>query len=71
MIHGAASSDVTSQIARVEIEADDGAYLLLYFDANGNCLTDTWHETVEQAKAQAQFEFEIEEDNWKSVRSDA
>jgi hypothetical protein len=50
--------------AWVQIEAGDGGYLLLYFDASGKCLTDTWHLTVEEAKAQAQFEFGIEEAAW-------
>ena len=56
--------DVTSQIARVEIEQGDGACYLFYFDANGKCLTDTWHETVDGAKAQALFEFQIDEHDW-------
>jgi hypothetical protein len=67
MLHGAVSTDVTSQIAWVEIEASDGACSLFYFDANGTCLTDTWHETIQQAKAQARFEFEVEESDWKDV----
>ena len=71
MLQGAASTDVTSQIAWVEIEASAGACSLFYFDASGNCQTDTWHETVEQALAQARFEFEIEECNWKDVDADA
>jgi hypothetical protein len=71
VVHGPALEDVTSQIAWVEIEAADGACYLFYFDANGNCLTDTWHETVERAKAQAQFEFETDEGDWKDVDADA
>jgi hypothetical protein len=71
VIHVAASVDVTSQIAWVEIEERDGAFYLFYFDSNGNRLTDTWHETVERAKAQARFEFEIEEHDWNDVRSNA
>ncbi len=71
MLHGAASADVTSQIAGVEIEARDGNIYLFYFGANGTCLTDTWHQTVERAKSQAQFEFEIEEHDWNDVPSNA
>jgi hypothetical protein len=41
--------------------------LLLYFDADGECLADTWHKSVEGAKEQTRFEFEIEETDWKHV----
>jgi hypothetical protein len=59
--------NVTSNIAWVEIEPADGAFYLLYFSTAGECLTDTWHESIEQAKHQALFEFEIEEADWKEV----
>lgn len=52
--------------AWVEIVAEDGAYFLLYFAA-GVCQTDTWHETLGQAKAQARHEFGIEEHEWREV----
>ena len=65
VIHGAESLDIASQIAWVDIEPPtDGAYLLLYFNANGDCLADTWHESAEHAKEQARFEFEIEDTDW-------
>lgn len=53
----------------VEI-ADDGggSFLLLYFDEEGNELTDTWHETVDDAKRQAEFEFCIGDNDWQDVR---
>ena len=54
--------------AYVEIEpSGDGAFYLFYFDAKGVCMTDTWHESVERAKAQAEFEFEITEQDWEDV----
>ena len=51
----------------VEIQADEGAFSLLYLDEHGACLTDTWHETLERAKAQATHEFGIREDEWEVV----
>jgi hypothetical protein len=48
----------------VEIQPADGAFFLLYLDEHGDCLTDTWHQTLEQAKAQARHEFGIGEDDW-------
>lgn len=70
LIPGAESIDLASQIAWLELETADGGSYLYYFDANGECLADTWHESPERAKAQARFELEIEEHDWYSVRSD-
>lgn len=50
--------------AFVKIEHSDGAYYLLYFDAAGDGVTDTWHQSLEDAKRQAKFEFEIEASEW-------
>lgn len=54
-----------TQPAWVGISPEDNGYYLLHFDAEGLCLTDTWHESLERAKAQARFEFEIEERDWR------
>ena len=43
---------------------DDDAYYLLYLDDSGNELTDTWHETINDAKAQAEFEFSVAPSEW-------
>ncbi|HEY3803303.1 MAG TPA: hypothetical protein VGL61_11880 [Kofleriaceae bacterium] len=53
--------------AYVTIESADGAFYLLYFDADGRCMTDTWHQTLDAAKRQAQFEFEIADGDWEAV----
>jgi hypothetical protein len=53
--------------AAVEIRPEDGAYFLLYLNKHGDCLSDTWHQTLEQAKAQAQREFGIVEDDWEDA----
>ncbi len=55
--------------ALVEIQPADGAFFLLYLDAHGECLTDTWHQTLEQAKAQARHEFGIGEDDWEDLET--
>jgi len=69
IIHGRESEDIASQIAWVEIEpADaDGNFFLFYFTAAGTFLTDTWHQSLEDAKEQARFEFEIEDADWQEV----
>lgn len=52
------------QPAWVEIHEDKHGWFLFYFDADGEFLTDGWHETLEKAKHQAAFEFEIRADEW-------
>lgn len=45
------------------IEIKVGA-LLLRLDIRGDCLADTWHEDVEAAKRQAEFEYGVRPDDW-------
>jgi hypothetical protein len=49
----------------VEVVEQEGAVYLLRLDDDGQCIADTWHETVDAAKAQANFEFGIEDGDWK------
>ena len=56
-----------SNIALLEIEPSDGAFFLLYCDAEGLCLADTWHTSLEDAKHQARSEFGIENEDWQEV----
>ena len=51
----------------VEIQETDEGWLLLRIDAEGEPITDTWHASLEEAKEQARFEYEIEEDDWKPI----
>ena len=53
--------------ASVEIQYRDGGYFLLYFDAANDCFGDSWHSSLEEAKAQAKFEFGIEERDWEDL----
>jgi hypothetical protein len=53
--------------ALVEIEQDDGGYYLFYLDAAGHYLAHTWHETLDDAKAQAHSELAIEDTEWAPV----
>ena len=58
------------QPAWVEIVEDTSAFYLLYFDAEGVCLTDTWHETLDSAKGQAEYEFNISSTEWETVKEE-
>jgi hypothetical protein len=51
----------------VQIEPATDGYSLLYLDSAENCLTDTWHPSLQEAKAQAAFEFEIRDGDWSVV----
>lgn len=50
--------------AFVEIKANESGFLLLRFDADGQFSGDTWHQSLEEAKEQARFEFGIIESDW-------
>ena len=43
---------------------DDSDFYLFYCDKDGIEFTDTLHETVAAAKAQAKFEFNVQPDEW-------
>ena len=49
-------------------EADDseGAHSLFYCDAEWNIVSDTWHRTLEDAKHQAEFEYEGIGHSWRT-----
>ena len=53
----------------VEISEEDGAYYLFHLDADGVCFADTWHQSLDEAKEQATFEFGIEPSDWAEVES--
>ncbi len=48
----------------VEITEDSGGFLLLRYNDADECVGDTWHLTLAEAKAQAEFEYGISEAGW-------
>jgi len=44
--------------------ADSEGYYLLYCDADRNELTDAFHDTIEEAFAQAEWEFNVKPFEW-------
>lgn len=46
---------------------DDDAVYLFGCDADWNNITDTWHQTVDDAKHQAEFEYQGVSDTWTNV----
>ena len=46
---------------------NNNGYYLFYLDPDWEEVTDTWHESVERAKHQAEFEYEGITSKWVSV----
>jgi len=63
-VHRGSDAQALPTPASVEIEEGDGGFYLFRLDASGKCISDTWHESLERAKAQAQFEYRIGEKDW-------
>jgi len=55
-----------SALSIVQCDGDAG-YDLLYLDAEGNEITDTWHQTIEDAMRQAEFEYAGISAEWQDV----
>jgi hypothetical protein len=45
----------------------DTAFYLYYCDSSGREMTDTWHESLARAMAQAEWEFEVTPEDWETV----
>jgi hypothetical protein len=52
---------------RIVSYPDDNGYYLFYCDGNGVEMTDTYHESIERALSQAEWEFEVKPDEWEVV----
>ena len=71
-ILGSNGPETTSELpvaVRVEIVAADDGIFLLRFDKDGEFCGDTWHQSIEEAKEQACFEFNISASDWNTVAS--
>jgi hypothetical protein len=44
--------------------ASEEAFYLFGCDADWQCVTDSWHQTLDDAKHQAEFEYEGVTDTW-------
>ena len=55
-----------AQLRVAQIGAESG-YYLLYLDQDGQEMTDTWHETLDGALLQAEFEFNVKRTDWSEA----
>ena len=56
---------------RLAIAPDADGFLLLHFTEDGKDFADTWHPTIADAKEQAAFEVDAENDHWLQFQSAA
>jgi len=56
------------QLTIAQIPPDQG-YYLLYLDEEGNEITDTYHDSLEAALAQAEWEFNVGAHEWENLKS--
>lgn len=71
---GAPFTDVTLQVARLEIEDledGSGACALIRRDAQGELIWRTRHASLQETKWQARFEYATEEADWKDSAQNA
>jgi hypothetical protein len=47
-----------------QLPPDEG-YYLLYLDDQGEEITDTYHDSVDKALAQAKWEFDVDPEEWE------
>lgn len=59
-----AAGTAYSTAARLELHAQSYGVELIRFDVDGRFAGDSWHETIEDAKRQAKFEFDVEASDW-------
>jgi hypothetical protein len=54
-------------VLRISRYVDDPGFYLLYLDAAGDDMTDTWYQTLDDAMEQATFEFDVRPHEWQLV----
>lgn len=65
-LHGIKPIPTPVELRIVQYNSDPGFYLF-YCDALGSELTDTYHDSIKEAMAQAEWEFEVKTGEWESV----
>jgi len=68
--HGTHPVPAPAVLRIVQYESDSGFYLF-YCDESGTAMIDTYHESIEAAMDQAEFEFRVEESDWEDTEAGA
>jgi hypothetical protein len=45
-------------------EDKDGSFYLFHYNSQNDCIADSWFQSLEQAKRQAKFEFDLDDGDW-------
>ena len=59
---------VKDALVDFEVNELEGGYILAWFSRNTSHHGDSWHETLDDALAQASIEFGVRPEEWSSVR---
>lgn len=55
---------------RIVRYSDDPGYYLFYCDSTGKELTDTYHDSLAGAFAQAEWEYSVKENEWETISAE-
>jgi len=67
-VHGSLK-DKPDSLAITQFQGDSG-YYLLHLDANGGEISDTYHETLNEAFDQAEWEFNVQRSEWTTSQEE-
>lgn len=66
---GQSGNSGSAQLARcVEISVESSGVYLLHYNSSGECFADTWHQSIGEAKEQAEFEYGSALSDWSESR---
>ncbi len=65
--HYLGPSEMPTPAALAIATYDGEAFYLFYLDEEGTTMTDTLHDSLEAAQAQAEFEFGVEPNGWEDA----
>ena len=51
----------------LEIVEEESGIFLYHYNANGDCVADTCHQSIKEAMSQAEFEFNIKKADWREI----
>ncbi len=51
----------------LEISEEEGSFYVYYLDSDLKCFADTWHQTLESAKREAEIGFGIRPEGWTEL----
>lgn len=57
--HLSADGDLTDAVVSVEIHKQDGMYCIFRYDCDGKCIADTVQFSLDDAVAEAEYEYDL------------